>query len=89
MEGHIPSINNKFEICINHDLCQKKFVPESDIFPAENMTVGKMGKLFNKALEKKALMNNEGINKIELNKIILLKQKKISYKQSRAIELIW
>ena len=83
---HVPSINNNFEICKNHDLCQKEFIPESEIYPAENMTVGRMGKLFNKALNKKVIMNEEGINTVELNKEIVLKQNKIKYKQSGAIE---
>ena len=83
---HVPSINDKFEICNNHDLCQKEFIPESEIYPAENMTVGRMGKLFNKALKKKATIKENGINKIEINKEIVLKQNKIKYKQSGAIE---
>ena len=50
------------------------------------MTLGRMGKLFNKALNKKAIMNEEGINTVELNKEIVLKKNKIKYKHSGAIE---
>ena len=50
------------------------------------MTVGRMGKLFNKALNKKSIMNEEGINTIKLQKEIVLKQNKIKYKQSGALE---
>ena len=50
------------------------------------MTVGRMGKIFNKALNKKAIMNEEGINIVELNKEIVLKKNKIKYKQNGDIE---
>ena len=45
-----------------------------------------MSKLFNKALNKKAIMNEEGINIVELNKKIVLKKNKIKYKQNGDIE---
>ena len=82
---HVPSLNDNLEICNNQELCQKECIPESDIFDAEGFTLGRFIKFFSKFL-KKNKNNKEKLEQNQFNKCYKLKNKKIAYKQSGAIE---
>ena len=84
---YVPSINrNNLEICNNHELCQKEFIPNTDLYDANGFTVGKITRFTSKLKRKNGTFNEEGIDKEQFNKCFNLKKNKISYKQSGAIE---
>lgn len=83
---YVPSINKNLEICNNHELCQKEFVPDSDLYDANGFTVGKITKFTSKFKQKNGTYNEEGIDKEQFNKCLELKKNKIAYKQSGAVE---
>ena len=71
-------------------MCKNDFIPESDKFDAESLTVGTMDKLFSKLLskfsKKNGTNNKEGIDQEFFKKGINIKDAKNLYKQSGAIE---
>ena len=83
---HIPSINHNLELCHNHELCKNEFIPESDLYEVEGLSVGRMTKLVSKLKTKNGTFNQEGIQREQFRKGIELKANKIKYKQSGAIE---
>ena len=83
---HIPSIDHNLELCGNHELCQKEFIPESELYEVDGLTVGRMTKLVSKLKMKDGTYNQEGIHRHQFKKNIDLKANKIKYKQSGAIE---
>lgn len=76
---HYPSTNKKLEIIDNFN--ENNFIPESDLYNAENLSVARIGKIVSKVENKYGVFNKD-----ELKKKIDLKNNKIKYKQSGAIE---
>ena len=87
---HVPSINNRLELRNNQEMCQNDYIPKSDEYDIESLTVGKMSKLTNKLLNKYKKINGgnneKGIDEDFFKKEISLKDAKNLYKQSGAIE---
>ena len=86
IECHVPSINDNLELCNNQEMCQQEFVPESDLYEVEGFTVGRMTKHLSKLKIKDGTVNKEGIEKNQFKKSIELKENKMKYKQSGAVE---
>ena len=83
---HVPSINDNLELINNQELCQKEFLPESELYEVEGFTVGRMTKHLSKLKIKNGTFNKEGIEANQFKKSIELKANKMKYKQSGAIE---
>ena len=83
---HVPSINDNLELINNQELCQKEFIPESELYEVEGFTVGRMTKHLSKLKIKNGTFNKEGIEANQFKKSIELKANKMKYKQSGAIE---
>ena len=81
---YVPSINEKLEIVPNNDVLDN-FIPESELYYIDNFTVGRMVNQMNKIQNAKK-DNQNIISKNEIKKSIDLKDNKIKYKQSGAIE---
>ena len=86
LECYVPSVNENLELCNNQEMCQQEFVPESELYEVDGMTVGRMTKHISKLKIKNGTNNKEGLEKNQFKKSIELKEKKIKYKQSGAIE---
>ena len=80
----VPSINDQLEIVPNNDIIDE-FLPEPEIYNSDNFTVGRMVKHMNKVQNAKK-DNNNIISKDDVKKSIDLKENKMKYKQSGAIE---
>ena len=80
----VPSINDQLELVQNDDVLEN-FIPEPELYHSDNFTVGRMVKHMDKV--QNAKKNNKNIiSKNEVKKSIDLKENKIKYKQSGAIE---
>ena len=86
LECYVPSVNENLELCNNQEMYQQEFVPESELYEVDGMTVGRMTKHISKLKIKNGTNNKEGLEKNQFKKSIELKEKKIKYKQSGAIE---
>ena len=81
---HVPSVDDNLAI-LNSQEYQNEFVPESDLFKVEGFTVGRMTKHLSKLKDKVGTFK-EGVKINQYKKSIELKQNKIKYKQSGAVE---
>ena len=79
----VPSINDQLEL-IENNFNQNNFIGESEIYKVDNLTVGRMSKLMGKNQNQSFI--KEGIKEDKLKPKIDLKDKKIKYKESGAIE---
>ena len=81
---YVPSINDQLEIVPNKDVLDN-FIPEPELYNCDNFTVGRMVKHMNKVQNAKK-DNQNIISKNDIKNSIDLKENKIKYKQSGAIE---
>ena len=80
----VPSINDQLEIVPNDNIVEDSIL-DPELYHSDNFTVGRIAKQLNK-LQKSKKDNQNIISKNDIKKYLDLKENKIKYKQSGAIE---
>ena len=83
---HLSSPYSRNDAYFKQDMNKDAFLAESEMIECDNLSAGKISKIIYKTKYRLGISDTKGIPKAETQRAIKLKENKIKYKQSGAIE---